>query len=121
MNPPVVSIELRDLRFSGRHGLYIEERKKGNEFIVNVSVSFYPTHAITKLAHTINYARVYELLKTEMQQPRDLLETFAMEFTDLVHDRFPEVKRVEISIAKFHPPITGFSGSVGVRYVKEFF
>jgi dihydroneopterin aldolase len=36
----VITIELKQLRFLAYHGLYAEERKTGNEFEINLSVSF---------------------------------------------------------------------------------
>ena len=114
-------IELKKIRFFAHHGLYAEERKTGNEFEVNLSVAYTPVAGtITDLDETVNYEKLYELLKTEMQKSRDLLETFVMEVTEVIHGSFPRIKRVEISITKLQPPIAGFSGSVGVTYCKEY-
>ncbi len=93
----------------------------GNEFEVNLAVSFSVTEKIiTGLAESINYELLYELVKTEMQEHRDLLETFVMELAEKIHSAFTSVKKAEISIYKLHPPIIGFTGSVGVKYCKEF-
>lgn len=116
-----LTIELKRLRFFAYHGLYAEERKTGNEFEVNLAVSFTPVAGtITDLDETVNYEKLYELLKTEMQKPRDLLETFVMEVTEVIHGLFSRIKRVEISITKLQPPIAGFTGSVGVKYCKDY-
>jgi dihydroneopterin aldolase len=116
-----ITISLTRLRFFAYHGLYAEERKTGNEFEVNLSVSYTPDQkVITELEHSINYVTLHELIKSEMQQHRDLLETFVMELAEKIHDSFPVVKKVEISIDKLHPPIAKFSGNVGVKYTKEY-
>ncbi|HEV7780135.1 MAG TPA: dihydroneopterin aldolase [Chitinophagaceae bacterium] len=117
----LITIELKQLRFFAFHGLYEEEKRTGNEFEVNLSVGYTPAAGtITGLQETVNYASMYALLKTEMQKPRELLETFVMEMTELMHASFPIIKRVSIEITKLQPPIARFNGTVGVRYSKEY-
>ena len=77
-----LTIELTNLRFFAKHGLFAEEQKIGNEFEVDLFVSYDPgAELIDELSETVNYASLYELLKEEMQKPRELLETFVMETT----------------------------------------
>ena len=119
--PGLLTISLNELHFFAYHGLYAEERKTGNEFEVNLAVSYQPSvKVITSIADTVNYASLYELLKVEMQQPRHLLETFLMEVTDSIHSSFLQIKSIEISITKLHPPIAKFTGTVGVKYSKSY-
>jgi 7,8-dihydroneopterin aldolase/epimerase/oxygenase len=116
-----ITISLSHLRFFAYHGLYAEERKVGNEFEVNLSVSYTATETvIAELDHSINYVKLQELVKAEMQQHRDLLETFVMELAEKIHVAFPIVKKVEIAIDKLHPPIAKFSGNVSVKFTKEY-
>lgn len=117
----LITIELSGIRFHAFHGMYEEEKLAGNEFEVSLYVSYYPgSEVITELSGTINYAVIFDLLKKRMQQRTDLLETIAMSFAAELHDRFPEVQKVDITIKKLHPPIAGFNGNVAVRYQKEF-
>jgi 7,8-dihydroneopterin aldolase/epimerase/oxygenase len=117
----VITIELKRLRFFAYHGLYAEERKTGNEFEINLSVSYQPSSGtVTDISDTVDYAVLYEMLKKEMQDPRHLLETFLMEVAEIIHASFPQIKKIEISIAKLHVPITKFTGTAGVRFVKEY-
>lgn len=117
----LITISLSNLRFFAYHGLYAEERKTGNEFEVSLNVLYSPSsETITNISDTVNYSQLYELLKMEMKEPRHLLETFAMEVTEKIHASFLQIKKVEISITKLHPPIAKFTGSVGVKYSKEY-
>lgn len=117
----MITIELKKLRFLAYHGLYAEERKTGNEFEINLSVSFQTSSGtITGISDTVNYSELYTLLKTEMQKPRHLLETFLMEVSEIIHVSFPQIKKIEISITKLHVPISKFTGTAGVSYVKEY-
>lgn len=116
----VMTIQLNRLRFFAKHGLYAEEIKTGNEFEVSLSVDHIHTKdIITDISSTVNYVKLYELVKERMQQPTALLETVAMEITEAIFAAFPTVKKTEISIIKLHPPIVGSTGNVGVKYCKE--
>ncbi|MBI5858868.1 MAG: dihydroneopterin aldolase [Sphingobacteriales bacterium] len=117
----LISIELNELRFRARHGLYPEEKKTGNEFEVNLTVSFVPVAGtITDIADTVDYGRLYELVKKEMNKPRHLLETLAMEITEIIHLSFPQIRKIEIAITKLQVPITQFNGTTTVKLEKEF-
>ena len=116
-----ITIELKQLRFLAYHGLYAGERNTGNEFEINLSVGYQPSSGtVTAISDTVNYAALYKLLKTEMQKPRQLLETLVMELVEVIHHSFPHVKKIEISITKLHVPIATFTGTAGARYLKEY-
>lgn len=98
----IMTVELKELRFYAFHGLYGDEKKTGNEFEVSLCVDFDPVETvITNIAVTVNYARLYEIVKTEMQKPRALLETLAMEIVEAIHVSFPQIKKADISIKNF--------------------
>lgn len=115
-----LTISLTHLRFLAYHGLYAEEKKIGAEFEVNLFASFNPTGAINDLHDSINYTSLYQLLKKEMQKPRELLETFLIEVSEIIHSTYPSVKKIEFSITKLQAPIAGFQGNVVVKYSKEY-
>lgn len=117
----LITIELKKLRFLAYHGLYAEESKTGNEFEIDLSVSYQPSSAtITSISDTVNYSELYALLKKEMQVARHLLETLVMELAEVIHASFSQIKKIEISITKLHVPIAKFTGTAGVRFVKEY-
>ena len=115
------TIELNAIRFFAEHGMYEEEKRVGNEFEVDVSIACKsPKKIITSIEHTINYAEVYRILQEEFAQRQNLLETVAMRVADKLQLQFSEIEVVKISIRKLNPPITNFSGSVGITYSKSF-
>ena len=115
------TIELNSIRFFAEHGMYEEEKKVGNEFEVDVSIACRsPKKIIVSIEHTINYAEVYRILQEEFAVRSFLLETVAMKVADKLQQQFPEIENVKISIRKLNPPITNFSGSVGITYAKSF-
>ena len=115
------TIELKQLYFFSFHGVYEEERKVGGEFIVDLSAKYTSTgNTITSIKDTVNYATLYEIVKEEMNQPKDLLETIAQSIAEKIHLSFPVIKEIEIRIEKKNPPIVNFSGNVAVKYRKQF-
>ena len=115
------TIELKSVNFFAFHGLHDEERKTGNEYEVDLTVKYITDgKMITKIDDTINYVKLFEIVKQEMEQPRKLLETVAISITDKIQGQFSEVKEVEVRINKKNPPIVNFSGNVAVLYTKRF-
>ena len=117
----ILTIELRKLLFFAHHGLHAEERKTGNEFEVNLTVSYKePASTISNLDDSINYAALFEIVKKEMDEPYDLLETLVQAIALKIKDSFPETKKLRISVHKLHPPIPQIRGAVGVTLEKEY-
>ena len=115
------TISLNNVRFRAYHGLYPEERQKGNDFVVNMQVSFMPVSGtIVSLDDTIDYAVLFEIINTSMQQPVDLLETLIQTIAQNVHQKFPQVKKLSVSVEKLNPPIDKFSGTAEVKYSREY-
>jgi dihydroneopterin aldolase len=117
----LLTISLNNVRFRAYHGMQEEERKKGNDFVVNMQASFQPTAGIiASLDDTIDYATLFDIINTTMQKPVDLLETLVQNIAHAVYQKFPQLKRVTVSIEKLNPPIDKFSGSAAVMYTKEY-
>jgi len=116
-----MTISLHDLYFEAFHGFYEEERILGNTFVVNCSVEIRePQHIIRDLGETINYQAVFELIKAQMKIPELLLETLCMKIGNHIHESFPEIISVSISIKKLYPPVSSFHGSSSVSWHKVF-
>lgn len=119
--PGLLTISLHNVRFRAYHGLYPEERQKGNDFVVNLEVSYQPqTEKIESLHETIDYASLFEIINTTMQKPVDLLETLVQEIAQGVHLKFNSIMEVIVSVEKLNPPIDRFTGSAAVSYKKSY-
>jgi dihydroneopterin aldolase len=55
-----------------------------------------------------------------MNIPTPLLETVVMEAGNTIHNTFPDLKSIFISIKKMHPPIEGMQGAAEVSWHKQF-
>lgn len=116
-------IELNNLRFHSFHGLYPEEKKRGGQFIVDLSVEYSSTLAVEgslqaiTLGDTIDYAVLYEICNKTMQQPTELLENVAIGISNSIQAQFKKVTRIEVRITKCNPPIPGCTGSSSVKFI----
>lgn len=119
--PNLLTISLNNVRFRAYHGLYPEERQKGNDFVVNMQVGYVPkAGTILSLEDTIDYASLFDIINSTMQQPVDLLETLVQGMAHAVHQKFSQVKEITVSVEKLNPPIDKFTGSAAVSYKAEF-
>ncbi|MEM8966056.1 MAG: dihydroneopterin aldolase [Bacteroidota bacterium] len=105
----MAKILLEGLEFFAYHGYHKEERKTGNRYNVDVIVEADVMSAAIhdKLRETIDYAKLYQTVKEEMEQPAKLLEHIAHRINQRVLQQFPQVKAVEVQVSKFNPPLGG--------------
>lgn len=117
IEPIMIRIELRQVRLTGYHGLYPEEKKTGNEFVVELCVDYDPGEdMITDIRDTINYVELYQLLKQQFDTPIALLETLVRQISAEILETYPRAMKVAVSVEKLHPPIQGYTGSVRVSH-----
>jgi len=110
-------IELKGLQFYSFHGLYDEEKKIGGEFVVDVFAKLDSSHhEVSSIEETVNYADVFAIIKNEMNQPRELLETLTQSIVEKIHEKFSSLKEIEVRVEKKAPPIVGFTGTVAATY-----
>ena len=111
-------IRLNSLRFFSRIGVLEQERRVGNEFIVNVEVAITASSFIEEdLSTSISYAEIYEEVNKVMREEWLLLETVAVRIKDSLTARCEEIEGGKVTIEKLSPPIAGIEGSCGIEYV----
>ena len=115
-------ITLEGLTFFAYHGHYPEEREKGNEFNVDVTLEVdFPKAAETDdLQFTIDYQDVYKIVTEEMETPSKLLEHVAYRILQKIHLAFPQVHAAGITVAKRNPPIGGPCHQAKVTISEDF-
>jgi dihydroneopterin aldolase len=102
--------------FHAFHGLYEEEKKNGNNFVVNVDIEVDTDGIISDLQQTVDYVEVFQLIQKRMLQATPLLETLAQEMSQAIQRLDNKIATVSITIKKLSPPIENFVGEVGVTY-----
>lgn len=113
-----MKIRLNEMVFYGYHGVHPEERKLGQRFVVNLTISTDSSHdrQIRSLEDTIDYTRVFEEIRHTMEKKQfHLLEDCANEILDGIMNAFPRVTRAVVVIRKPSVPINGSLSSVEVE------
>ncbi|MCU1587782.1 MAG: dihydroneopterin aldolase family:Dihydroneopterin aldolase [Frankiales bacterium] len=100
-------IRLAGLRVRGHHGVLPEERRDGQEFVVDVElvVDTRTADATDELSDTADYgALASRLAEVVAGEPVNLLETLAARLADLCL-RHPLVISARVTVHKPHAPI----------------
>jgi dihydroneopterin aldolase len=111
-------IRINEMVFYGFHGVFPEERKLGQRFIVSLLVETDPANdqEIRHLNDTVNYEKLFEVVKHNMENRQfELLENCANEILDGIFADFPLVQVAEVSIQKPGVAINGTLESVEVE------
>ena len=118
----MVKIELIGLEFFAYHGVYSEEQKTGNNFIVNLSVAGDFDNAVgnDQLEGTIDYEKLYAVIADEMQTRSKLLEHLAGRILNRIIKGHPEIKEITVAIDKLNPPINGKCQATRVSISRKF-
>lgn len=110
-------IAINDMRFYAHHGCFTQERVIGTHFRVDLTFTTDTLKAeITdNIEDTVSYLDVYQVVKSEMQTPSNLLEHVARRVGVAVLKKFPSVESVAVKVSKLNPPLGGQIESVSVE------
>ena len=108
---------LRNVRFYAFHGVMPQERRVGADFLVNLRVGYPLEKAMQsdEVGDTLNYAALYEVVKTEMMQPSHLLEHVAGRIVSAIEKQFPLVTSIDLELTKQNPPMGADCEGAGVE------
>lgn len=110
-------IRIEDARFYRRIGVMEQERQVGNEFSVDVAVTYSADiYRPEELNSTVSYADIYEMVKETVAAPSLLLESVAVKIADAIQGKWGNVNKVSVKITKLAPPIPGIQGTCSVEY-----
>jgi dihydroneopterin aldolase len=114
-------IALRGLRAVGHHGVYADEREKGQPFVVDVvlEVDTGAAAASDEVTDTVHYgelaARVVAVVEGD---PVNLIETLAQRIADVCLDD-DRVDAVEVTVHKPEAPVGVEFSDVAVSIVRR--
>ena len=114
-------IELEEMDFFAFHGCYPEEQKNGSKFVVNIKVETdisLPAKT-DNIDDALNYVKIYELVKKEMEQRSNLLEHVVTRIINKLSEQFPQIIGAEVKISKIDPPIGGKMRAVSLRVIEN--
>lgn len=113
----VYTIFLEGLSFKGYHGVLPEERKRGQQFLVDVELVLpdFLWPGEDDLRETVDYSAVYQTVKMAVEgEAVNLLETLGERVAAALFARYP-AEEVILSIRKPEAPLGEEKGRAGVR------
>lgn len=115
---------LEGIEFHAYHGAFPEESVLGNRFTLDLELSTDFSKAMEKdeLKHTVDYAKLYALIKARMDVRVKLLEHLGKLIIEDIRHSFPEVKTIQLTLKKHHPALGGLVkfSAVTVYYPEDF-
>ncbi|MBO8172705.1 MAG: dihydroneopterin aldolase [Bacillaceae bacterium] len=110
------------MEFYGYHGVYGEENRLGQRFLVDLELSLDLSLAAKTddLNDTVNYADIYDTTQKIMEGPPcQLVETLCEKIAQAILGQFDPVEEVMVRVIKPDPPIPGHYQSVGVEISRK--
>jgi 7,8-dihydroneopterin aldolase/epimerase/oxygenase len=114
----VITVEVRDLRVFGRHGVHHEERERGQDFVFDVELEVGERGTSDRLEDAVDYVEVTRAVQeVSDEQQYALLEALASAVADGLARRFaPERVRVRVRKPEVRP--AGLEATVGVTVTR---
>lgn len=115
-------IKLKGLTFYGYHGLFPEENRLGQRFVIDLelNLSLQKAGQTDEMKYSIDYGMVYETVKNIVEgEARNLIETVAEMIAAELLLTFPAIASCTVEVAKPNPPIEGHYKAVAVEIFRE--
>ena len=114
-------ITLTGLKFTACHGCLDFERFQSQPFIVDTQLylNLQPAGQSDDLTKTVNYAAVYDTIKSIINgTPQNLIETLAEQVADQLLKDYP-LKKITVTIHKPQAPLPGPFADVSVTITRS--
>ena len=115
-------IKLKGLSFYGYHGVFPEENRLGQRFVVNVTMYLPLSRPGKRMSEKFRRLRecVWEAVKRIVEgKPKKLLEAVAEQIAADLFDTFPLIQALDVEVVKPNPPIRGHYEAVAVEIHRE--
>lgn len=116
----MLQLKLNNLKYYCHHGWQDLEQQVGGEYLVNCTLDVTGLVAEDdKLASTVDYVAVEQLISGEMSKSTRLIEVLVERIASSILENFASVNKVELGVQKLNPPIRAELDSFEVVLVKE--
>jgi dihydroneopterin aldolase len=114
----VITVEIRDLRVFGRHGVHEEERERGQDFVFDVELEVGERGTSDRLEDAVDYVEVARAVQEVSDATRyALLEALASAVADELERRF-SADRLRVRVRKPGVRPAGLEGTAGVTVTR---
>ena len=98
------TMKLERIQLYGRHGVFAEENHLGQRFYVSLELKLDLREAgrTDRLEHTVNYADVYQLVKSVVDQ-----------------ETYDKIREVTVRVVKPHPPFDIVFDGVTIELTRQ--
>lgn len=113
---------VNEMTFYGYHGVFAEETKLGQRFIVDIVASLCLEEAGQQddLTKSVNYAELYQLSQQIVEGPPvKLIETLGERIATEALEKHPLLQEITVKITKPDPPIPGYYRSVAIEVTRR--
>jgi dihydroneopterin aldolase len=111
-------IMFQGMQFYAYHGVFPEENKLGQTYLVDLDVymDLQPAGESDQLEKTINYAHLYELVQKIVEgESCKLIEALAEKIASQALQTFQPMQEIMVRVTKPNPPIPGHYDTVAVE------
>ncbi|CAM0911665.1 unnamed protein product [Alopecurus aequalis] len=112
---------LRGLQFHGFHGVWQEEKKLGQKFVIDVDawMDLAAAGDSDDISHTVSYTDIYRIVKGIVEGPsHNLLESVAQSIANSTLVKFPQISAVRVKIEKPHVAVQGVVDYFGLEILR---
>ena len=114
----MITVEVRDLRVFGRHGVHDHERERGQDFVFDVELDVGERGTSDRLEDAVDYVEVARVVQdVSAGRQFSLLEALATAVADELEQRFaPDRVRVRVRKPEVRP--AGLDGTVAATVTR---
>lgn len=117
-------VALQGIEFHAYHGAYPEESVLGNRFTLDLELEtdFKKAMLHDDLSATVDYGKLYQLIKARMDTKVKLLEHLGHLIVQDILEVYPTIKQVRLTLKKHHPALGGLVNfsAVQIQYPEDY-
>ncbi|WFR96981.1 dihydroneopterin aldolase [Rhizobium tumorigenes] len=106
----IYTITLQNCAFFARHGVHDEEEFLGQRFFVDAELDVAAGEALVtdSIDGTVNYGVAFTVIEEIVTgKRRYLIEALALDVAKGLCEKFPQIKRVKVTVRKPNAPVPG--------------
>ena len=121
-----LTIQVEGINVYGTHGVYEQEKKKGQEFRIDLQIELrenilnFENYKSESFDNSVNYENlVNEVINVSDNNSFDLIETFAYEILNSLK-KYNNISKATVTIHKPNSPLKELVEDISVTAIEEF-